>query len=137
MRSVVVWMLGFCWVWAGHIGWYGSFDKALQKARSCAKPMLVVLVRRDCPPCGELVAALAADGLMARLIDEKTVPVLVTKEYENYPIELLYTLEYPTIFLLSPEETFLMVPMQGSADLLRLRRRLEKEVSDERQLLRR
>jgi hypothetical protein len=110
---------------AGHIGWGGDFDRALEASRKSGKPMLVVLVKRGCAPCGRLVAAMAADEALSRLIREKTVPVLVTKENEDYPIELLYTLAYPTIFLLSPEETFLTAPIRGE-DLSALRRALRE-----------
>jgi len=51
----------------------------------------------------------------------------VTRENEDYPIELLYTLEYPTIFLLSPEEVLLKPPVSGAVDPALL----EKEVFDE------
>jgi hypothetical protein len=129
---LAIWLFALSLAGAGHIGWYGDFDRALERARKSGRPMLVVLVKRGCAPCGRLVASLAADEALSRLIEEKTVPVLVTKENEDYPIELLYTLEYPTLFLLSPEENFLMAPMRGEADPSLLRRRLEKELFDER-----
>jgi hypothetical protein len=132
MRALTILLFTLSLAGAGHIGWYGDYDRALEMAQKSGRPMLVVLVKRSCAPCGRLVASLADHEALSRLIDEKTVPVLVTQENGDYPIELLYTLEYPTLFLLSPEENFLMAPMRGETDPSLLRRRLEKEVFDER-----
>jgi len=117
---------------AGPIRWQGSFDAARQRAEEERKPLLVLLVKRECDACRKAVAAMNGDGPLARLVNGRTIPVLVTKENEDYPIELLYTLEFPTLFLLSPEETFLAEPVRGEIDASGLRRLLEEELPDER-----
>ena len=124
MRILATLWLAWAVAVAGHIGWGGDFDRALEASRKSGKPMLVVLVKRGCAPCGRLVAAMAADEALSRLIGEKMVPVLVTKENEDYPIELLYTQVYPTIFLLNPEEIFLMAPIEGERTTAKLYQRL-------------
>lgn len=116
------------------ISWYGDFDRALRVSRQSGRPMLVVLVERGCRPCGDLLRRLASDGELVATISERTIPVLVTRENEDYPVELLYTLEYPTLFLLSPEETFLGEPVRGEVHLSVLRRLLEEELPHEGRL---
>ncbi|WP_456450322.1 thioredoxin family protein [Hydrogenimonas sp.] len=113
------------------VRWQGKFDRALELCRQSGKPMLVLLIKRGCQTCTEAIARINADEKLAALIQKRTVPVLVTKEHEDYPIELLYTLEYPTLFFLTPDERFLAEPMRGVPDLFRLRALLEKEAFDE------
>jgi thioredoxin-related protein len=112
---------------ADMIHWMGSFDTALEKARRDRKPMLIVVVRHGCSQCRELFATTFRDNEIVQLVNNKTVPVIVTKENEDYPIELLYTLEYPTLFLLSPEENFLAEPIKGAADASLLKEKLLNE----------
>ncbi len=110
------------------IRWHGSFDGALAVSQKERKPMFVVLVQRGCKECRELFATTLREKRVVRLVNENTVAVIVTKENEDYPIELLYTLDYPAIFLLSPEEVLLKGPLCGIVDA----KLLEKELFDER-----
>ena len=132
MRNLWLLWLFVLWLPADTIRWMGSFDAALKESQKTGKPMLVLLVTRDCSPCRDVVVELSRANDVAELVNAKTVPVIVTKENEDYPIELLYTLEFPTLFLLSPEETFLMEPVRGEIEAPLLRRRLEEKLLHER-----
>ncbi len=112
---------------ASTIRWYGLFESALRVSQAEKRPMFVVLVERECDECRRLFATTLMQKRIVRLVNEKTVPVIVTRENEDYPIELLYTLDYPTIFLLSPEEVLLKPPISGAVDAALL----EKEILDE------
>ena len=112
---------------ASSIRWYGSFDSALRASQTENRPMFVVLVERGCDKCRELFVSTLMQKRIVRIVNEKTIPVIVTKENEDYPIELLYTLNYPTIFLLSPQEVLLKPPLAGEVDA----KLLEEKLFDE------
>ncbi|BDY13650.1 thioredoxin family protein [Hydrogenimonas cancrithermarum] len=114
-------------LFADTIQWMGSFDKALVLAQQSGKPMLVVLVTRECGACRELFATTFRDKDVVDLVNEKTIAVIVTEENEDYPIELLYTLVYPTLFLLSPQEVFLKEPLRGTVDASLLKEKFLNE----------
>ena len=97
----------------GRIRWHGVFDRALEESRATGRPMLVLLVRRNCAPCSRMVAKAMGDERVVRWVKEHAVAVLVTEGVGDYPIEMLYTLEVPTLFLLTPQETFLRPPLRG------------------------
>ena len=127
----LLWLFAL-WLQAETIHWMGSFDAALKEAQSTGKPMLVLLVMHDCPPCRNQLASMSKENRIVELVNGKTIAVIVTKENEDYPIELLYTLEFPTLFLLSPEENFLMEPLRGETETPLLRRCLEEKLLNER-----
>ena len=97
----------------GRIHWYGDFEKALQESRKTGKPMLVMLVRRNCAPCSRMAANAMMEKRVVKWVNENALAVLVTEGSGDYPIEMLYTLEVPTLFLLTPQETFLRPPLRG------------------------
>ncbi len=111
--ALLLTLLLTAWADGERIHWYGMFDKALQESRMTGKPMLVMLVRRNCAPCSRMVAKALGDPRIVTWINRNAVGVLVTEGIGDYPIEMLYTLEVPTLFLLSPQETFLRPPLRG------------------------
>ena len=132
MRAVLLSGFFVFWLAAGPmIHWRGDYDRALAESRQSGRPMLVVLVRRHSFRCAEQLRRLGEDAALVRLLNRSFVPVIVTEENGAYPVELLYSTVYPTIFLLSPRETFLMPPLPGGADPSGVRMRLEEKLSDE------
>ncbi|BBG65254.1 hypothetical protein NNO_0551 [Hydrogenimonas sp.] len=128
MRGIIAAVMMLCSLLeASTIRWYGTFDAALEASRSSGKPMFVVLVERGCGECRQLFVSALRRERIVRLVNGKTIPVIVTKENEDYPIELLYTLEYPAIFLLSPREVLLKPPVTGAVDAALL----EEKIFDE------
>ncbi len=128
MKLTTILLLFFCTAMqAETISWYGSFKSALYTAKNKNRPIFVVVVERNCDECRQLFAGTLREERIVREINEKTVPVIVTKEDENYPVELLYTLVYPTIFLLSPQEVIVKPPISGAIDA----NLLEKKIFDE------
>ncbi len=127
MRLLIAALLLCTILHASTIRWHGSFESALRASQAEKRPIFVVLVERGCDECRRLFVETLMQERIVRLVNEKSVPVIVTKENEDYPIELLYTLEYPAIFLLSPEEVLLKPPLSGKVDAALL----EKEIFDE------
>ncbi len=129
--AIALWF-GAVGCWGGTIGWMGDYDRALMRARRTQKPLFVVMVQPSCQACRELIARMMENEKIASILSTKTVAVIVTAGRRNYPVELLYTQRYPTLFLLSYDEIFLREPLDGVPDLSVLLGWLEKEAFDER-----
>lgn len=100
---------------ADHIHWMGNYDKALQKAQKEHKPLMVLLVKKECPSCNDVIKdSFMGQGYIKHL-NQKFVSVIVTYEgRESYPIEMFYSTSFPTLFFVNSQtETFLSEPLYG------------------------
>ena len=102
---------------ADHIRWLGNYDKALQKAHKEHKPLMVLLVKKKCPSCNDVIKDVFMKQEYVKLLNQKFVSVIVTYEgRESYPIEMFYSRIFPTLFLVSSQtETFLAKPLYGES----------------------
>lgn len=121
MRGIIqrlCWILLFAAVLqAEHISWQGSYDQAHQKALKENKLLMVLLIDENCPLCHKMLCTTFMDQPYIKKINEKFVSALVRKgQKESYPIEMLYTLEYPSVFFLNGEELFVGENIYGYAD---------------------
>lgn len=99
---------------ANHVSWYGSFNKAHQAAVKENKKLMVLLIEKDCKPCQESIKTTFLNQPYIDEIDDSFVSVIVTKnQKESYPIEMLYTFTYPTLFFLDNRELFVCKPIRG------------------------
>ncbi len=100
---------------ADHIHWLGNYDKALQEAQKEHKPLMVLLVKKECPSCNDVIKDSFMGQEYVKYLNEKFVSVIVTYEgRESYPIEMFYSTSFPTLFFVSSEtETFLVKPLYG------------------------
>jgi len=100
---------------ADHIHWLGNYDKALQKAQKEYKPLMVLLVKKECSPCNNVIKDSFMEQEYVKHLNQKFVSVIVTYEgRESYPIELLYSTNFPTLFFVNSQtETFLAKPLYG------------------------
>ena len=98
---------------ANHIAWLGDYDKALQKAKSEKKPMMVLLVKKECKRCNEVIVKNFMNRHYIEKLNNKFVSVIVTYEGEpSYPIELFYSTVFHTLFLVdSSDESFIGEPI--------------------------
>ena len=106
------------------VHWVGGYQRALHLSKRMGKPMLVLLVSKDCDSCRRLLRTAFRDPVLVRWIDRHLVPVIVTQEFGDYPIELFYAPTTPALFLISPDERFLADPIVGAMDLPRIKRSL-------------
>ncbi len=75
---------------------------------------MVLLVEKECAACSEMLSSTFRDQAYIPWINENFITVLITKDQrQSYPIEMLYTLTYPAIFFLTPQELFLSDPIFG------------------------
>ncbi len=92
---------------AEHIRWYGSYDKARQEALKENKLLMVLLIEEECDLCQKMLRTTFINQPYINELNEKFVSVLITKgQKESYPIEMLYTMTYPSLFFLNSEELF-------------------------------
>ena len=102
---------------ADHIRWLGDYDKALQKAQKEQKPLMVLLVKKKCPSCNDVIKDAFMGQKYVKHLNQKFVSVIVTYEgQESYPIEMFYSTSFPTLFFVSNEtEHFLSEPLYGKS----------------------
>jgi len=86
---------------ASVVSWLGDYDKALEEAKKEQKPLLVLLVKKECKTCNDIIVKCFMNRDYVDRLNEKYVAVMVTYEGESsYPIELLYSTTFPTLFFL-------------------------------------
>ncbi len=99
---------------ADHVRWQGNFEKARQEALKENKAMMVFLITPECSMCMKMLRTTFMDQKYIAYINTHYVSVLVQKDQKmSYPIELLYTLEYPTLFFLDTNEIYTKKPLFG------------------------
>ena len=84
-----------------------NYASAHRKAINTDKILLVYLIKKDCMHCNKELMKIMQNKKLAALIEKKTVYVIINKDQEeSYPIEMLYTPHYPTLFFLDRYELF-------------------------------
>ena len=102
---------------AEHVRWQGDYEKARVEALKEKKHLLVLLIEDECINCMKVLERTFKDQPYIEYINKKYVSVLVKKgQTASYPIELLYTLEYPSVFFLDSHEIFERDPVRGYID---------------------
>jgi len=127
MRALFLFCVFYISLHANHVSWYGDFDKAHQQALKENKNLMVLLIKKDCKEC---VLALKNSFLNKPYIEEINndfISVIVTKNQKSsYPIEMLYTFTYPSLFFLDNRELFICKPIMGEITPDRLYIHLKK-----------
>lgn len=114
IRLLLLLILALPVVHASHVRWLSDYEKAHIQALKEQKPLMVLLVKKECEACSKVLTYTFQDQAYIPWINEDFIPVLITKDQrQSYPIEMLYTLTYPAIFFLTPQELFLSDPIFG------------------------
>jgi thioredoxin-related protein len=102
---------------ADHIHWLGNYDKALQEAQKEHKPLMVLLVKKECSSCNDVIRDAFMGQEYVKHLNQKFISVIVTYEgRESYPIEMFYSTSFPTLFFVSSQtESFLSEPLYGKS----------------------
>lgn len=100
---------------ANHIHWLGDYDKALIKAQKEDKPLMVLLVKKECSMCNKIIKKYFMEQIYIEQLNDKFISVIITYEGRiNYPIELFYAAKFPTLFFVdSQTEIFLAEYLSG------------------------
>ena len=90
---------------ASYVKWQGDFEIAHQEALKENKALLVLLVDKHRETTQKLLKTSFMNQKYIDEINKKFISILIIKGQKNsYPVELLYTLEYPTLFFLDKYE---------------------------------
>ncbi len=112
---------------ANSVSWYGDFNKAHKVALAQNKNLMILLIKKECEPCTDSIKTAFINQKYIKKIDENFISVIITKDQKaSYPIEMLYTFTYPTLFFLDNKELFLDEPIRGEITPDILKNYLEK-----------
>lgn len=99
---------------AEHVLWQSDYEKARLQAVEEGKGILVFLIKKECSQCQKMLQTTFMNQDYIAKINEQYVAVIITQDQKgSYPIEMLYTLEYPTTFFLTSSEGFEREALQG------------------------
>lgn len=92
---------------ASYINWQGDYESAHREALAQNKSLLILLVNKNQKATQKLLQETFMNQPYIEEINKNFISILVTKgQKSSYPIELLYTLEYPTLFFLDKYELY-------------------------------
>ena len=114
MRALLLLFILSLMLHADHVRWQGNFEKAREEAVKEKKELMVFLITPDCPDCIKMLRTTFMDQKYIAYINQNYIAVLVKKDQkQSYPIELLYTLEYPALFFLDTQEIYTKEALSG------------------------
>ena len=118
---------------AQNISWYGDFEQARQKAIEERKTLMVLLIKKECFACDEILSKTFRSDSVVERVNELFVSVLISEGQKGtYPIEMLYTMEYPAVFFLDNQELFVGKNIFGYLDSDEFVKRLNLYFSPQR-----
>ena len=116
MRRALLFLLLPYVLLAEHVVWQSDYENARIQAIQEGKGIMVLLIKNDCPKCKKMLRTTFMNQTYIAKINEAYVAVLITKDQKSsYPIEMLYTLEYPTTFFLTSSEVYKREALRGYA----------------------
>ena len=104
MRQVVLILILLGSLNASYIKWHSDYERAHTKALKENKNLLILLVDKKST---ELIKSSFINQPYIEEINKNFIAVYVVKNQKSsYPIELLYTIEYPAVFFLNKYELY-------------------------------
>jgi len=116
-KVLIILLFSFFELYAQHIHWLGDYDKAFKIAKNEHKVLMVLLVKRECKSCNDIIKKVFMDKPYIQILNKKVVSVIITYEgKQSYPIEMYYSTTFPTLFFIkSSNEHFLEEPLYGKS----------------------
>jgi len=125
-QILIIISLIFIHLQANHVRWNSNFDSAHKEALVQNKTLMVLLIKKECQPCLETLKTTFTNQDYIDEINKKYISVLITKDQKSsYPIEMLYTFTYPSLFFLDKQELFACEPIRGELTPEKLKIQLE------------
>ena len=113
---------------SAHISWMGDYEAARRLALMHHKDLFVVLVKKDCMECRELIRRIGSDPHLQRNIAAQYIGIiLIAESATSYPIELYYSTHFPTLFFVNAESEIFLSPPSFSVDCVK--KRMTEEVN--------
>lgn len=117
MKLILLFVLLLYPLYAEHVRWNSNYDKAHQQALKENKLLMVLLVEKECFVCNEILKNTFQNQPYIEQVNKFFVPVIVMKgQKQSYPIEMLYTMTYPSVFFLNEKELFVGENIFGYID---------------------
>ncbi len=92
-----------------------DYNRAHQKAMQSDKIFIIFLTEKECVACNKELMKIMNAKNVSSLIEKNAIFVVVYKEQKNtFPIEMLYTTQYPTLFFLDKNELFSCKALRGN-----------------------
>ncbi len=111
---------------AGHVQWQGDFEKARAEAVKEKKGLMIFLIADNDKIAKQMLTQNFRDQSYIACINKNYVSILIQKDQSSsYPIELLYTLEYPSLFFLDNQELFSKETLRGYVSAKTLEKHLD------------
>jgi len=126
MRLFGMLLLSASLLFGAHVRWHSDFHAAHQEALQTGKTLMVLLLqsKRD-GTAHKMLTTLFMNRPYIQQINSRFVAVLLSSnQTDSYPIEMLYTLTYPTLFFLDAQELFTCKPLRGSFSAAQLKQHL-------------
>ena len=113
---------------ADHVQWQGDFEKARAQAVQENKGLMVFLITGNDKVAMQMLTKNFRDQTYIACINKNYISILIQKDQpSSYPIELLYTLEYPSLFFLDTQELFTKETLSGYVSAQTLEKHLQCE----------
>lgn len=124
IRSVIFLLLFGTILQGEHVRWSKNYEEAHKTALSQKRPLMVLLIDKK---ESRVLQDLFMDQDYIKKINSELISVIIMKDQkESYPIEMLYTLQYPAIFFLDKNELMLCESLSGVISSDALRKHLSK-----------
>ena len=124
MKVIAVLLLFVLSLNGSYIKWQSDYEKAHRVALKENKNLLILLVDKQ---SSELIKRSFMNQAYVKEINREFIAVYVMKNQKSsYPIELLYTLEYPALFFLDKYELYSCEYLSGELSPELIAQRLKK-----------
>lgn len=91
-------------LYANQISWLGDYNKALQLAQKEHKPLMVLLVKKNCPKCNQFIVKNFMNKPYIKRLNKEFICTIVTFDAKaSYPIEMLYSTIFPKLFFIDSQ----------------------------------
>ena len=113
---------------ADHVQWQGDFEKARAQAVQEKKGLMIFLIADNDKTAKKMLTHSFQNQTYISCINKNYISILIQKDQSSsYPIELLYTLEYPSLFFLDNQELFTKETLSGYVSAQTLEKHLDCE----------
>lgn len=109
--------------------WAKTIDEAWELAQEHERPMLVFITRSGCKYCTQMKSVTYANRQVAREINNRFVPVMVSSQAASELVKQLEIRKFPTTLVISPDYR-LSAHITGYVPPNQLQQRLTRAVTE-------
>lgn len=113
---------------AQEVKWRSDYNAARREAREKGLPLVVDFITDNCFWCNKLDAHTFTDPGVARLLNEKFIPLKVDARRNTSLVEMLHIHSYPTVLLAAPDGKILGT-LEGFMDAARFGEHLHRALA--------